>query len=233
MTQTASSPQRRSVSQQWLVNLLDKYLAEHGDGALNVVDLGGGAGALAVHLATQGHQVALIDPSPDQLSHTDRRAQELGVADLVRTVQGDTATLTQQIPADSADVVLCHHVLYDVADRSGTMAAIHQVLRPGGVVSVLLKQSYQHLMRHVVDGDLASARALLADSDWLNRVQLTELLEAAGFTVFAEHGIGAVADTVQTDVDPEELLALEEQVAQRPEWLDAAASLHVLARRVE
>ena len=49
------------------------------DGPLDVLDIGGGTGGLAVRVAALGHRVSVIDPSPDALAALDRRARDAGV----------------------------------------------------------------------------------------------------------------------------------------------------------
>src|SRR4051794_10129988 len=78
---------------------------------LRVVDLGGGTGGLAVAVAELGHQVTVVDPSPNALAALGRRAAEAGVTPLVRGVLGDAATLPDVVDAAAADVVVCHGVL--------------------------------------------------------------------------------------------------------------------------
>lgn len=229
MTQQHNST-RRSVSQQWLLALIDEQITEHAAGPLTVVDLGGGAGANAVHFAEHGHTVTVIDPSPDQLANTQRRARERDVTARITTLQGDTGTLTDLVPHHSVDLVLCHLVFGDVTDRPATLANIADVLRPGGLTSLLVRQPYQRVMRQAMDGDIAAANALLDDNRWIGRRELSGLLADAGFTILAEHGVGAIADMVRADVPAADLLELERRVAGRREWLDAASALHVLAR---
>lgn len=221
---------RWSVSQQWLITLLDEQFAEHTTGTQVVVDLGGGTGSIAAHLAECGHAVTVIDPSPDQLANTDRRAREMDLTERLTTHQGDTGTLCEVVESRSVDAVLCHLVLSDVTDRAGTLQNIASVLRPGGVVSLLVRQPYQRILRHVIDGDLRTARELLEDDGWVRRDDLIAMLDAAGFTVLSEHGVGAIADVVSADVSTDELLELERAVASRAEWITAASSLHVMAR---
>ena len=48
-----------------------------------ILDIGGGTGGFAVRLAEQGHQVTVVDPSPDALAALGRRAAESDVADRV------------------------------------------------------------------------------------------------------------------------------------------------------
>ncbi|MGH3257372.1 MAG: methyltransferase domain-containing protein, partial [Streptosporangiaceae bacterium] len=50
--------------------------AETGRTVLDIVDVGGGTGGLAVPFASLGHNVTVIDPSPDALAAAQRRAAE-------------------------------------------------------------------------------------------------------------------------------------------------------------
>ncbi|MEP6631965.1 MAG: methyltransferase domain-containing protein, partial [Lapillicoccus sp.] len=56
---------------------------------LRVLDLGGGTGGLAVPLAELGHDVTVVDPSPNALAALQQRAADSGVADRVHGRQGD------------------------------------------------------------------------------------------------------------------------------------------------
>ena len=72
---------RRSVSQAHLLRLLESQLADLVTGEwrpLDVVDLGGGTGVMAIPLAARGHRVTVVDPSPDALASLERRTAEAG-----------------------------------------------------------------------------------------------------------------------------------------------------------
>ena len=60
---------------------------------LRVLDLGGGTGGTAVPLAAAGHDVTVVDPSPDALASLARRAAETGTSPRIHPVQGDTDTV--------------------------------------------------------------------------------------------------------------------------------------------
>ena len=60
---------------------------------LRVLDLGGGTGGLAVPLAELGHEITVVDPSPNALATLERRAAEFGVADRITARQGDADSL--------------------------------------------------------------------------------------------------------------------------------------------
>ncbi len=110
---------------------------------LDVLDIGGGTGVSAVRIAGMGHRVTVVDPSPDALASLGRRAREEGVE--VVAHQGDLSSLLAPagpVAPGSADLVLCHGVLEHVTDAAGALATLHEVLRPGGALSLLVAQRH-------------------------------------------------------------------------------------------
>ncbi|NNG18563.1 methyltransferase domain-containing protein [Naumannella sp. ID2617S] len=229
---TRPAQRRRSVSHRLLVRLLVDQLNQHRGSGLEVVDLGGGTGGLAAALAEAGHRVLVVDPSPDALAATSRRAAESGLGDRMRAVQGDTTTLAEVVPAGSADVVLCHLVLERRAGTAEALRAIAGAVAPEGLLSVLIGQRLPRVLQQAEAGNFAAAGHLLSDPELLDRTALHELLTEAGWDLLAEHGIGVIADQVTTTVAEgrsEELLELETAASARPELLEAAPKLHVLS----
>ncbi|HET9498879.1 MAG TPA: methyltransferase domain-containing protein [Marmoricola sp.] len=205
-----------------------------------IADIGGGTGGFAVRLAGQGHRVDVIDPSPDALAALDRRAQESGVPDLVTGHQGDLADLPELL--EDVDLVLCHGVLGVVDDPAAAVAALAGVLRPGGVLSLLVSQRHAAVLHRAMAGSFADARALLTgDPEGAERrftaPELVALLTGAGFGDVRTQGVRVFADLVPSpvlDTEPgaiEGLLDLERAVADRPEFLALATQLHSLATR--
>jgi S-adenosylmethionine-dependent methyltransferase len=215
-----------------------------------VLDIGGGTGGFAVRLAGLGHQVTVVDPSPDALAALARRADEEGVADRVTGLQGDLGDLAGLAPAGGVDLVLCHGVLGLVEDPAAALATIASVLRPGGVLSLLVSQQHAAVLARAMAGHLTQAKALLegsassapgdgADQRPAERRftadQVNGLLEGAGYAVTAVHGVRVFSDLVPPsllDLEPgasAALLDLERAVATRPEYLTLATQLHALA----
>ena len=208
----------------------------------DVLDIGGGTGGFAVRVAELGHRVRVIDPSPDALAALDRRAGEAGVE--VTGQQGDLSTLLDVVEPASADVVLCHGVLEVVDDPAAALATIASVLRPGGVLSLLVAQRHATVVARAMAGHFEQARAVLDGGDPGGRsghrftaAELDALLPAAGFTVEAVHGVRVFVDLVPgslLDLEPGStaaLLELEQAVAERPEYLPLATQLHLVATR--
>ena len=224
------------------------------DRPATVLDIGGGTGGFAVRLAGLGHQVTVVDPSPDALAALARRADEEGVADRVTGLQGDLGDLPGLVAGPGADggadLVLCHGVLGLVDDPTAALGAIGSVLRPGGALSLLVSQLHAAVIARAMAGHLAQAKAVLdgpgpgraadppdqrAHEHRFTAEQLTSLLDTTGFDVTAVHGVRVFSDLVPStllDLEPgaaAALLDLERAVAARPEYLTLAAQLHVLA----
>lgn len=243
----ASSPDR-SVRTAVVWDALQRSIAARGDASvvLDVLDVGGGTGGLAVPLAALHHRVTVVDPSPDALASLQRRAGETGVS--VRAVQGDAAGLLDVAGPASADLVLCHGVLEQVDDVDPAVAALAAVLRPGGVLSVLVAHRNAAVVARAVAGRFAEARHALEDPDgrWgsgdplprrFTEAGLVTVLGGAGLRVDELHGVRTVADLVPGDLvdhDPDAidaLVELELATAHLPEFRAVASQLHVLATR--
>ena len=225
-----------------------------GRAALDIVDAGGGTGGFAVPLASLGHHVTVVDPSPDSLAAAQRRAAEQDVP--LRAVQGDAADLALVAGKQSADLVLCHSVLEYVDSPPAAMAAIAAVLRPGGAVSVLAASAVAAVIHRALAGRFDEARRLLAGIGEaasgngpaaevrgqpgprrFTLAGVTGLIEEAGLRPGPALGVRVFADLVPrvvADADPgaaQALQGLERAVATHPAFHDFAAQVHVLGYR--
>ena len=246
---TQNASQRRSAARTAVVweglrSLLEDR-ARSGDrpgGGLEVLDIGGGTGGFAVRVAELGHRVTVVDPSPDALATLDRRSHESAVADRVTGLQGDLATVSEQVGRASIDVVLCHGVLEVVDDPTSAVEAITGVLRPDGALSLLVSQRHAAVVARAVAGQLDQAQALLrgdtgGSSRRFTAEEVETMLTGAGFADVVLHAVRVFSDLVPSslvDLEPgaaEALLALEHAVAGRREYLTLAVQIHAIARR--
>src|SRR5687768_17208432 len=241
--------QRRSAARTTVVwnalrGVLDARAADGPDETGHVVDIGGGTGGFAVRVAELGHQVTVIDPSPDALAILGRRAEESGLADRVTARQGDLGNLADLVPAGSADVVLCHGVLEIVDDPAAALRAIAATLRPGGVLSLLVNQRHAAVITRAMAGHFGQAKAILdgkGDSAGTTRRftvdEIAAVLDRSGFDTTAMHAVRVFVDLVPSslvDLEPgaaDRLVELEQAVADRPEYLPLATQVHTLATR--
>jgi ubiquinone/menaquinone biosynthesis C-methylase UbiE len=243
-------PRTSTVLWEGVQRLLADAVAEAGEPGteeLTVVDLGGGTGGLAVRVAALGHRVVVVDPSPDALAALERRTVEAGLSDRVRSLQGDATDLSSVLEPGSADVLLCHGVLEVVDDPAAALRAAHDVLRPGGRLSLLVAQWPASVLARVLAGHLDQALHVLSDADhrWsghdplrrrLDRASATALAEQVGFTVTAVEGTRTFSDVVpptstESDDDLALLRELESLASASPELLVLAGHLHLHATR--
>lgn len=238
--ETMAEPRRRRpAASAFLLDLLAAQLRDLGSPGgqvLEVVDVGGGTGGVATALAADGHAVTVVDPSPDALASLERRTAESGLADRITGRQGDTGDLVEVLGAASADVVVCHRVLEVVDSAADALTEMAAVLRPGGVLSLLVSQRHAVVLASALAGHVELARRAYADRSRFDHDQVVTLVEQAGFSVLASHGVGAVSAYVAEsllDAEPgarAELAALEAEVSQDPAFRSLAPQLHVFAR---
>lgn len=246
MSAQGGSQHRRSAARTAVVwaALQEALAAAASSGATaTVIDIGGGTGGFAVRVAELGHRVTVIDPSPDALAALGRRADESGVAGLVSAEQGDLGNLLDLVPAERADVVLCHGVLEIVEDPETALVTTAKALRAGGTLSLLVSQRHAAVVARAMAGHFQHAKALLDDptagatTHRFTVDEITAVLERAGFDVTAVHAVRVFADLVPSslvDLEPgaaTALIELEQAVADRPEYLPLATQLHVIATR--
>ncbi len=229
-----------------LGDVLLGVIAASGRPVLDIVDVGGGTGGLAVPLATLGHNVTVVDPSPDALAAAQRRAAEVNVG--LTAVQGEAASVDSLAGHAAADLIICHNVLEYVDSPAEAMAAIARVLRPSGTVSVLAANSVAAVLHRALAGRFTDARRMLpGDADAavsqgaprrFTLPELTALVEGAGLRAGEAHGLrifGGLVPGALVDGDPGAamgLLALESAAATYPPLRDIAAQLHLLGHHL-
>ncbi|HEY3733538.1 MAG TPA: methyltransferase domain-containing protein [Streptosporangiaceae bacterium] len=234
------------VLTETLREVVSARVSQTGRPVLDIVDVGGGTGGLAVPLASLGHSVTVVDTSPNSLAAAQRRAAEAGVP--LRAVQGDVSDLAAAIGGVEADLVLCHSVLEYVDVPAAAMTAIAGLLRPGGVVSVLAASAVAAVIHRVLAGRFDEARRLIAalepEQSQAGTVprrftpsEVTGLIEGAGLRPGPGHGVRVFTDLVPSmlvNTDPgaaEALLALEEAASVHPAFRGMATQFHVLGFR--
>lgn len=242
---------RTALLWETLEEVINGRVAGSGRAVLDVVDVGGGTGGFAVPFARLGHRVVVVDPSPDALAALQRRAADAGVSELVTALQGDAGSLAAAVGEGVADLVLCHGVLEHVDDPRLAAEDALAVLRPGGLVSVLVAQRLGALFARALSGRFAEARRLLDSPDGRGGEHdpMPRRFDEAGVTalfsglpgrkvaVRAVHGVRLFTDLLPgalVDGDPEAasaLLELERAVGRhldQPALVAVAAQLHVV-----
>ena len=153
-----------------------------------VLDVGGGSGAIAVPLATDGYGLTLLDPSTAMLDLAGRHAIDAGVE--LRLVQGGVEMVAELAPGPF-DAICCHAVLLYLDDPGAHLATLRRVVAAGATLSLLEKNRLALAMRPGLRGDYAEAIRVLDDPVATGNLGIenrsrsvdewTELLEQTGW----------------------------------------------------
>lgn len=240
--------------QQWRQSPLDRLrhtlteanLARHwGSEPSRVLDVAGGNGMTAVRLASQGHDVTVLDPAGVMLNTAIQMAEAHGVADRVHAVQAGAQDAPEVFTEQEFDLVLCHNLLHYVEspeEREALLSAIMTPLRPGGLLSVLgPNEDFGPLQTAVRDHapDLALHELNGAGPEWGTPVTVGELVAALahlGADEVVRYGVRSVSDLVPPpdDEDPTflaDLERLELALSDRMPYLLTARFYHLIARQ--
>ncbi len=112
-----------------------------------VIDVGVGAGRSCLPLASRASRITGVDESQPMLARFAAAAAKLGVS--YRTVRGTWPEVAPE--AGIADVIVCHHVHYNVSDLEPFVRALTAAARVRVVVEVTAahpQSSLNHLWRH-------------------------------------------------------------------------------------
>jgi ubiquinone/menaquinone biosynthesis C-methylase UbiE len=228
-------------------DILDRHVPPGG----RVLDVGGGPGTHAEHLAGRGDAVTLVDPVVRHVEQAAARARSSDGAPFA--VQLGEATHLAAATA-SVDAVVLMGPLYHLVDREDRLAALaeaRRVLRPGGPVVAEVITRHGWVLEATVRGLIAdeavradaarsAATGLSQDpataapgSFWAYFHHVDELraeLTEAGFEdvalVAVEGFAWLLADLEQRMAEPEAILAAVRMTEREPSLLGSSA--HVL-----
>ena len=128
--ENAQTVQRRDVS-FW------QRLAAAQDGA--VLELGCGTGRLSIPVARAGARLVGVDRSAPMLARARSRLKRAGLTDRTLLVRGDIRALPFRSRRGFDLVMAPYGMLQSVtndADLKATLASVHRVLKPGGLLGI-------------------------------------------------------------------------------------------------
>jgi S-adenosylmethionine-dependent methyltransferase len=237
---------RLSTLERLRHSLTEANLARHwGDEPSRVLDVAGGNGVTAVRLASQGHEVTVLDPAGAVLNTAIQVAEAHGVADKLHVVQAGALDAAEVFGQQEFDLVLCHNLLHyaeSAEEREQVLRSVMTPLRPGGLLSVLGPNDDFGPVQAVVR-DRAPALALseldTVPSAWSEPVTVGEIvatLAMLGVDEVVRYGVRCVSDLV-SDEDAEDpsfvadLEQLELALSDRMPHLLTARYYHLIARQ--
>ncbi|MFI9591181.1 methyltransferase [Nonomuraea sp. NPDC052265] len=212
-------------------------------GAQQVLDVGGGDGHQAVQLARIGHHVTLLDPDPAMLKQAmDRLAAEPEqVRSRVRLVEG-TGEQAKDLVGGGYDLVLCHGVLMYVDTPATFVRDLVSAVRPGGMLSLLVKNRDALAMRPALEERWADTLAVLDTNSETGNLGVTSrahtvaeveaMLAAAGAFTTVWYGLRMFTDHFGDRPVGEDfnlILDAEWQAGRREPYRRIGRLLHFLA----
>ncbi|CAB4710805.1 unannotated protein [freshwater metagenome] len=98
----------------------------------SILDVGSGGGKATAQLLPTAAHVIGVDHQPEMLEKYQEMAQSREIS--VETFHGDWPDVAGKVPA--ADVVVCHHVLYNVQDLAPFLIALNEHARKRVVIEI-------------------------------------------------------------------------------------------------
>lgn len=141
------NPQAEQMRDESMVRTLDaqvrclwpqeRHLLERYGSPIRILDVGCGTGVFTERLATHYPQASIfgIDIDPGLVEHARQRCAQHGAR--VEIAQGDAFELPA--PAESADLIVCRHLLQAIPEPEQVIAQCRRVLRPGGWLHLVLE----------------------------------------------------------------------------------------------
>lgn len=172
----------------------------------HILDLGGGNGLDSVPLVKDGFTAVILDFSQEMVAQGQKLAQKEQISDKIKFKIGDVTQFVTDQP--QFDIVLCHNVLQYVDDVTAVLHNIHQLLRPGGIFSLIITNPFTETLAHALrDTDLQAALGSLNQSTKYIKTfdttiqnytdaDLKIMLDAAGFTLLEQYGIRCICDFI-------------------------------------
>ncbi len=129
----------------------------HSNIPLNILDAGAGAGQFSAHFARQGHRMTLCDISSAMLDIAKEEYQKTAPDANVNFIHGRIQKLYQS-RAEQYDIIFAHAVLEWLAEPKTVLQGLLDLLKPGGLISVLFYNRHGLVMQNLILGNLARVR---------------------------------------------------------------------------
>jgi len=220
--QSAAGRLRYELAQQNLAKLHDLSRP------LQVLDAAGGNGVNTEFLLRQGHTVTLLDSDPEMLQQANQWLAELNLLERCQLVEGTLEGITDLLPAEQFDLILCHHVLEYTDDSLHILKALQTVAAPAGELSLITLNPVSEVIRAIVfRRHPALARSKLTDlsydARWFGQAtlypleQITAWAEQSGWSLQDFRAIRVLADYIPeaelTEAGERALVHLENELA--------------------
>lgn len=226
--------------------VIDQHLEAHlPSPPASIVDVGGGAGTQSLPLARRGYDITIVDSSPAMLERaTDALSGEPDdVASRVRLVEAPGEKALDSLGKEKFEGVLCHGVLPYVDDPSPLIDSLCALCAPGGIVSIVAKNSRTLAVLPALEANWAEALTAFDASRQINSLgfdtradtveDLAILLDQHGVKVVAWFGVRLFTDR-WTDPEPadlDDLMAVELEASKRDPYRQLSRLFHLIGQK--
>lgn len=116
----------------------------------SILDVGGGQGQIALHLAQNGFDIELVDPSLEMLKIAQSKFFELNLSHRLKT---NHSTIQAHLKSQKYDLILFHAVLEWLESPREVLQQILDHLSEGGALSLMFYNYYGLEMHHLINGN--------------------------------------------------------------------------------
>lgn len=214
------------------------------------LDVGGGTGVLASRLAVEGMHVTVVDSSEAMLALAAETARLGNMHARIAFEHADASELAVLFAPGEFDLAACHNVVEYVDEPQAVIHAISNVVRPGGIVSVLARNRAGETMRAALKAhDLDAARDALnveqvreslygGPARLFDAARLHAMMDATrSLEVIAVRGVRVLADYLPPSLSETKeayarLLEFEYELGMRQDFSQVARYTQVIAKRI-
>lgn len=111
-----------------ILNTLEKYIKSNE----NILDIGCGAGTLALYCASKGSNVLGIDISPKAIKEAQQSAKNMSMNNLKFEVR----KFPEEYPNKKFDMIICTEVIEHLEDDERALKIIYKLLKPNGIAII-------------------------------------------------------------------------------------------------
>lgn len=212
---------------------------------LEVLDIGGGMGQMALRLVQQGHKVTLCDPSDNMLAFA--REAKLLLPEEEQSRFRIFNYSIQTAPDDwqgQFDLVLCHAVLEWLAEPLACIAGLRAFLKPTGYLSLMFYNKHSIVIRNLIrgnfkkvkSGDLAGYKNSLTPINPLEPSQVYGVVEENRLRIIGKAGVRVFSDYLTKEIienrSYEDTLELEMAYCDQEPYISIARYIHVLCANI-
>jgi S-adenosylmethionine-dependent methyltransferase len=228
-------------------NLLD-FLPANASG-LRALDVGGGTGTLAMHMAELGFEVTLLDISEPMLALARKESEGKKLARSISFQQGDAAQLPELFEGDFFQTVICHNLLEYVENPATVLRHVASVLNDDGksIVSLLVRNRWGEVLKAAIkQRNVERAAAVVKADSVLDTLygepvrifdpdDFCKMVKEARLEPIAVRGVRVVSDYTDSEALGEKgygrLLEIELLLGAQPRLAGVARYIQVIARR--